>query len=111
MRKTITAIALAIGVALGGVTVAAPAQAIAGTDVYVSSAYANSEVGTENVNGWWKYLSDGETAHNVAVICPPGYAYYLKVTGPAGSTRVMDPGACYRPTNDGRYVVSQHWAL
>lgn len=111
-RKFLLAIVASLAVVLGGVVTAAPAQAVWGTSVYLEgiATGSNTWVRTTNMVGTDKIIHWMETARNVRYFEPPSTGWGMIVTGPGGSTRNLEPGEGYTPTNDGTYRVTVYRA-
>lgn len=107
MRKILASAIAAIALLFGGVMVAAPAQAVWGTSVFLTSSAPNPNawIKTTNMVGDDKILHVSETARNVRYFEPPSSAYYMTIQGPAGTFNNIEHGERYTPTKDGTYTV------
>lgn len=105
LKTALMAMVATLAVVFGGLVAAAPAQAVWGTTVTVTSANGNSWIRTTNMVGTDKLIHLGETARNVRTFEPPSDGWSMAVHGPNGSVRWLQPGEGYTPTNDGVYEV------
>lgn len=101
----ISSIVMTLGLALGAVVTAAPAQAVWGTTVTITATNEPGWVRTTNMVGTDKIIHMGETARNVRYFEPPSDGWSMSVHGPNGTSRWLQPGQGYTPTNDGVYEV------
>jgi hypothetical protein len=103
IKNWLTALLATLAVGLGGVMVAAPAEAVWGS----SATYAGPEEGwvkARNMNGVDKILHEGETANNVAKVMPPGSKWWMRVCG-TYSCRDLNPGESYVLPHDGNFDI------
>lgn len=103
MLKKILGALLALGVVFGGVAIAAPAQAVTGTMVYVYSG--DSYVRMTNTSGVTVNKPVGTSMTNVFRICPPGIGYRLRITKPGGQRLTLAYGACYGTNVSGDWLA------
>lgn len=106
LKTALAALLATLALAFGAVVTAAPAQAVWGTTVTVTSATNDSAwIRTTNMVGTDKIIHRGETARNVRYFEPPSDGWSMSVHGPNGTSRWLPPGQGYTPTNDGVYEI------
>lgn len=103
MLKKILGAVLALGVVFGGVAIAAPAQAVTGTTVYVYAG--DSYVRMTNTSGVTRNKAVGTSMTNVFRICPPSIGYRLRITKPGGQRLTLAYGACYATNTSGDWLA------
>ena len=103
------ALGLAMGVAAGGLTAAAPAQAATGTSVYFNAVGVGVPRSMDLYNtsaGGYDYEQTIETTrNNVAKTCPKGENWFLFYYTPRGEYGELQPGQCLVTRLVGTYKV------
>lgn len=101
----ISAIVMTLGVALGGVITAAPAQAASDTTIWFT-AYENgtpSYIKYANMNNRWHNLGFGLRKTGVKKVCPPNSSTLLTYENPRGSHHALGAGECTYTSLPGTY--------
>ena len=110
LASKMTALALALAVLFGGMVVAAPAQAVYGS--YVNYAHCagtgcDHPVWIDSTDGLHFWLPFGTFTDDVFKVDAYSIGQRLRITGPNGTTRTLNCGESYAPTNPGWYEVKQ----
>ena len=114
MKRILTAIALSLGLLLGGAVASAPAQAEVQPMVSGSSTYFNAidpsipltiDLKNTSTTGY-KYLQSWNTTrNNVARTCPKNSDYRLSWSKPGGVNHLLAAGQCFWPSQPDLYWI------
>ena len=107
MKKIIAALAVTIGLLVGGAGVVAPAQAVNGSTVYYGGASdANKRLITRTMGGTTVYQVFKTSVGNVYRTCPPQSNMRIYYIAPSGGQGWLGYGTCLYPSQTGTYTVS-----
>lgn len=109
IKSALLALVMALAVAVGGVTAAAPAQAVMGTsvDFYHIGAGVPSTIDLYNthMSGATTVQAWGTTSRDVRTTCPKNDNWKIAWVGDGGKFNFLDPGQCKTWQTDGRKDV------
>lgn len=111
MKKAALAALAMLSMVFGGMVMAAPAQAVAGSTVYYigrdSSVPSSWRLVTTSTTGVVKRLAVSTTvgAGNVFRACPSDLGGRIRYRHPNGTLVTLAYGACFNPGSTGVYTV------
>lgn len=112
MKKTLTAIAITMGMLVGGLVATAPAQAASNTTVQYFSrsggVTTSSSLRITLMNGSEVRLKYGSERRGVKKVCPAGPNTGLFYTSPRGTIVTMAKGACTTTSLGGTYTFGMY---
>lgn len=112
MRKTTTAALMAVGLLLGGLTAATPAQAITGSTAHFATVESGIPLTIDfrvvKMDGSFHYLSLGESISDVKYVCPKSSDFLIDYWNPLGNHGGLAPGECLWPKYEGTYTLA-YW--
>lgn len=99
----------AVALVFGGISAAAPAQAVVGSTVafgYADPSLSVRTIKVTNTDGVTRNYGVGAAPRNVFRVCAPSLASRLVLIAPNGSRIQTTAGGCHTPTQRGSYNTS-----
>lgn len=108
LKTALMALVATLAVLFGGVTLAAPAQAIAGSTVHYVGYEPGAGVPRLTVvktNGVRYTMAPGGRAYDVFQICRPSITFKIMYELPGSNVQRQTLNSCYSPLQRGEYDV------